>query len=115
MERSRVWFRCAAMKDPVLPRLHKPAQIGWFGKYRNIDLTIEREFSGAELLKRMKGWITVDPVKATEELQKKGRLRIFDDGELVVETETMEDMLSLQDSMKTAFGDQCDLEIIPKE
>jgi hypothetical protein len=103
------------MKDPVLPRLHKPAQIGWFGKYRNIDLTIEREFSGAELLKRMKGWITVDPVKATEELQKKGRLRIFDDGELVVETETMEDMLSLQDSMKTAFGDQCDLEIIPKE
>lgn len=115
MIRSRVWFRCAAMKDPVLPRLDSAARIGWYGKYRQIDLTIEREFSGPELLRRMKGWITVDPARAAEELQKMGRLRIFDDGELVVETETMKDMLSLQESMKNVFGDQCDLEIIPKD
>ncbi|MGD9817894.1 MAG: hypothetical protein AB7V04_04250 [Desulfomonilaceae bacterium] len=114
MVRSRLWFRCAAMRDPVLPRLHQPAQIGWFGKKRNIDLVIEREFTGTELLKRMKGWITLDPIKAIEILEDKGRLRIFDDGELIVETETMEDMALLQDSMRKVFGDQCDLEIIPK-
>ena len=63
----------------------------------------------------MKGWITVDALKASEELQRKGRLRIFDDGELVVETETMEDMVSLQGSIRDIFADQCDLEIIPKD
>lgn len=112
MIRARVWFRCAAMHDPVTPRVVSPAVIGWFGKNRQIDLTIEREFTGAELLRRMKGWITVSPKEAIELLESHGRLKVFDDGELVIEIETEEEFDSLTDKIVEYFEDQCDLERI---
>lgn len=112
--RSRIWFRCAAVHDPVSPVLVRPAVIGWQAKYRDIDLVIERGFDGLELLRRMKGWITIDPKKAVSIIQSHGRLRCFEDGGLVVETEGMEEFSALQSELKDHFGDQCDLELIPK-
>ncbi|MDR3603853.1 MAG: hypothetical protein P4L38_04425 [Syntrophaceae bacterium] len=112
MIRARVWFRCAAMHDPVNPRVVSPAVIGWFGKSRQIDLTIEREFTGAELLRRMKGWITVNPKEAIELLESHGRLKVFDDGELVIEIETEEEFDSLTDKIVEHFKGQCNLERI---
>jgi hypothetical protein len=114
MIRAKVWFRCAAMHDPVMPVLVKPAVIGWIGKNRNIDLVIERDFTGAELLKRMKGWITTDTKLATEVFEKHGRLKCFDNGELVVELETESDLDALRRDLEIHFGDQCDVEPIPK-
>lgn len=112
MIRARVWFRCAAMHDPVTPRLAGPAVIGWIGKNRRIDLTIEREFTGSELLKRMKGWITVNPKQAIELFETYGRLKIFDDGELVIEVETDDKFEELTKKTYEYFSDQCDLERI---
>lgn len=110
MVRAKVWFRCAAMGDPVSPVLVRPAIIGWVAKRREVDLTIERGFTGAELVRRMKGWITVDPKKALELLESRGRLKCFDNGELVVEVETKEDLEALQRDISETFGDRCDLE-----
>lgn len=110
MIRARIWFRCAAMHDPVTPRVVSPAVIGWFGKNRQIDLTIEREFTGAELLRRMKGWITINPKEAIELFETHGRLKAFDDGELVIEIETEEEFNLLTDKIVEHFKDQCDLE-----
>ncbi|MGC8604184.1 MAG: hypothetical protein ACP5VS_10885 [Desulfomonilaceae bacterium] len=110
MIRARIWFRCAVMYDPVTPRIVKPAIIGWFGKNRQIDLTIEREFTGAELLQRMKGWITVNPRQAIELFEAHGRLKIFDEGELVIEVENEEEYNSLAEDILRHFNDQCDLE-----
>ncbi len=110
MIRARIWFRCAAMHDPVTPRVVTPAVIGWFGKNRQIDLTLEREFTGAELLRRMKGWITINPKEAIELFETHGRLKAFDDGELVIEIETEEEFNLLTDKIVEHFKDQCDLE-----
>lgn len=114
MIRAKVWFRCAAMHDPVLPVLVKPAVIGWQAKFRDVDLVIERGFSGAELLRRMKGWITINPVKAIEVIEKHGRLKTFDNGELVVEIEDQETLVNLQRDVLEHFGDQCDIEPISR-
>ncbi len=110
MIRARVWFRCAAMHDPVLPVLKRPALIGWKGKHRRIDLVIEREFKGSELLMRMKGWITVDAGKAVEVIERHGRLKCFDTGELVVELEDQTALEALQTDVSACFGDQCNVE-----
>jgi len=97
-----------------MPILVQPAVIGWKGLNRRIDLTIEREFTGAELVGRMKGWITIDPKKAVEILERYGRLKCFETGELVVEVEDEEAIAGLQDDLVAAFGDQCHIEPIPK-
>lgn len=115
MIRAKVWFRCAAMHDPVMPVLVKPAVIGWQGKNREIDLVIERGFSGSEVVRRMKGWITIDPRKAVEVFERHGRLKCFDNGELVVEVEAESDLEALRKDVAANFGDQCDVEAIPKE
>ena len=112
MIRARVWLRCAAMHDPVSPCVVRPAVIGWVGKNRRIDLTIEREFTEVELLRRMKGWITINPKEAIELLESHGRLKIFDDGELVIEVETEEEFDLLTGKIVKHFKDQCDLERI---
>lgn len=110
MIRARVWFRCAAVHDPVMPILVKPAVIGWKAKNRQVDLTIEREFTGAELVTRMKGWITVDPKQAIDVFQRHGRLKCFETGELVIEVEDEEALEALSADLATAFGDQCHIE-----
>ena len=112
MIRAKLWFRCAAMHDPVTPTILKPAVIGWEAKQRTVDLSIERAFKGDELVMRMKGWVTVDVKKAIEIVKKRGRLKILDDRELVVEFESEEDFQALNDELAETFGDQLDMERI---
>jgi hypothetical protein len=112
MIRAKLWFRCAAMHDPVTPTILKPAVIGWEAKQRTVDLSIERPFKGDELVMRMKGWVTVDVKKAIEIVKKRGRLKILDDRELVVEFESEEEFQALSGELAEAFGDQLDMERI---
>ena len=115
MVRSKLWFRCAAMHDPVTPVVVRPALIGWEAKQRQVDLHIERAFNGEELVRRMKGWVTADPSKVIEIVNRSGRLKVLDDRELVIEFEKMEDFGDLQKALKEAFGKEIDLELITKE
>lgn len=115
MIRGKLWFRCAAMHDPVTPMLVQPALIGWEAKKRRVDLQIERGFNGEELVRRMKGWVTVDPSKAIEVVNRFGRLRLLDDRELVIEFEKMEDLQHLQKALEETFGNEVDAELISKK
>ena len=112
MIRAKLWFRCAAMHDPVTPTIVKPAVIGWEAKKRSVDLTIDRAFKGDELVMRMRGWVTVDVKKAVDTVQKRGRLKVLDDRELVVEFETEEDFETLKCELGQVFDDQLDMERI---
>ena len=111
MVRAKLWLRCAAMHDPVTPTLVAPAVVGWEAKMRRVDLTIERAFSGEELLRRMKGWVTTDPVEVIDVVKKHGRLKILDDRELVVEFEEKEAFDNLQKDLARVFGGEVDLEL----
>jgi hypothetical protein len=114
MIRAKIWFRCAVMHDPVCPVVVQPGLIGWEAKRRRIDLVIDRAFKGDELVRRMKGWITVDTNKVIEVVNEFGRLKVLDDRELVVEVEDEKALQGLQAKAKTAFGDQVDIEGIPE-
>lgn len=110
-----MWFRCAAMHDPVTPVVVQPALIGWEAKERRVELQIERAFNGEELVRRMKGWVTVDPEKTVEVVQRYGRLKVLDDHELVVEVEKMEGFQKLQKALLEAFGNEIEAELILKK
>ena len=114
MERAMLWFKCAAMHDPVRPVLKQAAVIGWEAKQRVVDLTIERNLKGEELLQRMKGWFTVDVHQALEIISRYGNLKILDDSDLVVETKDVEMLTSLSESLREAFGGEAWVEHIPK-
>ncbi len=114
MIRAKLWLRCAAMHDPVSPTLVQPAVVGWEAKRRKIDLTIERAFSGEELLRRMKGWVTTDPIEVTGIIKKFGRLKVLDDRELVVELEDENGFNGLQKALAEAFAGEVDLELRPR-
>jgi hypothetical protein len=103
------------MHDPVTPIVVRPAVIGWEAKGRTVDLQIERAFTGEELVRRMKGWVTVDPQKVIEAIQRYGRLKVLDDRELVVEVETMEDLRRLQEALHEVFGHEMDVELIQEK
>ncbi|MBA7578229.1 hypothetical protein ES708_20091 [subsurface metagenome] len=62
----------------------------------------------------MKGWITVDPAKVIEVVNKFGRLKVLDDRELVIEMEDTANFEGLKKSAEEAFGDQVDVELIKK-
>ncbi len=115
MIRGRIWFRCAAMHDPVTPIVVRPGVIGWEAKERKVELEIERAFNGEELVRRMKGWITVDPREVIEVVSRYGRLRVLDDRQLVVEVETMEDFQNLREALFDAFGNEVEAELILKK
>jgi len=110
MIRAKIWFRCAAMHDPVTPIVLQPAVIGWEAKKREVGTQIERAFNGDELVRRMKGWITVDPDKVVEVVSQYGRLKVLDERELVVEMEKSEDFQRLQKKLQEAFGEEVDVE-----
>ena len=112
MIRAKLWFRCAAMHDPVTPVVVKPAVIGWDAKQRQVDLTIERTFKGDELVMRMKEWVTSDVSEVIEVVKKHGRLKVLDERDLVVEMETDEDYENLSRDLENHFGDQMNLERI---
>lgn len=106
MIRAKLWFRCAAMHDPVTPIVVQPAVIGWEAKQRRVELKIERSFNGEELVRRMKGWVTADPSQVIEVVRQFGRLKVLDDRELVVELERMEDFQNLQKALLGTFGNE---------
>ena len=112
MIRAKIWFRCAVVHDPVSPIVVQPALIGWEAKQRQIDLTIKRAFKGDELLRRMKGWITVDPAKVIEVVNEFGRLKVLDDRELVIEMEDRESFDNLKKNLSSTFGNEVDVELI---
>jgi hypothetical protein len=115
MIRAKIWFRCAAMHDPVTPIVLRPAVIGWEAKKRRVGTQIERSFNGDELVRRMKGWITVDPKKVIDIVNQYGRLNILDDRELVVEVEEAEDLQKLQKALQTTFEGEVDAEVLSKK
>ena len=115
MIRGKIWFRCAAMHDPVTPILLQPAVIGWEAKKRRVETQIERGFNGDELVRRMKGWITVDPKEVIEVVNQYGRLKVLDDRELVVEAEKAEDLQKLQKAVEEAFSGEVDVEVLSKK
>ncbi len=115
MIRAKIWFRCAAMHDPVTPVVLQPAVIGWEAKQRRVGTQIERSFNGEELVRRMRGWITVDPKEVIDVVNQYGRLKVLDDRELVVEIEKAEDLQNLQRSLREAFESEVDAEAIPKK
>jgi hypothetical protein len=100
------------MHDPVTPVVVKPAVIGWDAKRRQVDLTIERAFKGDELVLRMKGWVTADVKKVIKVVKKYGFMKVLDDRDLVVETETEDDFENLNRELLEHFQDQVNLERI---
>jgi len=114
MIRAKLWFRCAAMHDPVTPMVAQPAQVGWEAKRRRIDLTIERSFNGEELIKRMKGWVTTDPYKVIELVKPYAKIKVLDDRELVLELEREEDLDKLNKTLQENFSGEVDAELIVK-
>jgi hypothetical protein len=115
MIRAKIWFRCAVVHDPVSPIVVQPALIGWQAKNRRVDLTIERAFNGEELVRRMKGWVTVEPSKVIEVVREFGRLKVLDDKELVIEMEDMGSFDNLRKALHDAFGNELDVELIQKK
>jgi len=103
------------MHDPVTPIVVQPAVIGWEAKERRVELQIERAFTGEELVRRMKGWITVDPQEVIEAVQRYGRLKVLDERELVIEVEKSEDFQRLQKKVQETFGGEVNVEAIPKK
>jgi len=114
MLRAKLWFRCAAMHDPVTPVVAQPALVGWEAKKRRVDLTIERAFTGEELVKRMKGWVTTDPYKVIEIVKQYGKLKVLDDRELVIEMEKEDNFKELANALLETFGSEVDIEMVKK-
>ncbi len=114
MLRAKLWFRCAAMHDPVTPMVVQPALGGGEAKKRRVDLTIERAFNGEELVKLMKGWVTTDPYQVIEIVKQYGKLKVLDDRELVIEMEKEEQFSGLQDALLETFGTEVDIELVKK-
>lgn len=110
MIRAKLWFTCAAMFDPVTPIIVRPAVLGWKAKKRDVELTIERAFSGEELVRRMKGWVTTDVKQVIETIRPHGYLKMLDEQDLVVEIESEEDYKQLTKALEEKFGDQVFLE-----
>jgi hypothetical protein len=114
MVKAKLWFRCAAMHDPVTPMVAQPALVGWEAKKRRVDLTIERAFNGEELVRRMKGWVTTDPQQVIDVVKKFGKLKVLDDRELVVVLENEEDVNRLNEALLEAFKGEVDVEQVKK-
>jgi hypothetical protein len=114
MIRARLWLQCAAMHDPVSPVLVQPAVIGWEGKNRTIELTIERPFKGEELLLRMKGWVTVEPKEVMAAVKPEGFLKVHNQGELIVEADSPEQINQIKKRFNERFGEKVSLETIPE-
>ncbi len=110
MIRAKLWFTCAAMFDPVTPIIVRPSVLGWKAKKRDVDLTIERAFTGEELVLRMKGWVTKDVKQVTEIIKPHGYLKVLDEQDLVVEVESEENYEKLTGALKEKFGSEVFLE-----
>jgi hypothetical protein len=110
MIQAKLWFRCAALHDPVSPVIVRPAILGWEGKERSIELTIPKTFTGEELVGHMQGWFTVDVRKAIVVIQQFGNLKIKDSHELIVEIQDDLTYDRLTAALTENFQDQLSLE-----
>lgn len=110
MIRAKLWFTCAAMHDPVTPIIVKPSVLGWKAKKREVELTIERAFTGEELVLRMKGWVTADVKQVIEVMKSYGYLKVLDEQDLVVEMETEEDYEKVTRALQEKCGSEVFLE-----
>ncbi len=110
-----LWFKCAAMNDPVRPVIKRQAIVGWEAKNRRVDLTIEGPLKGDELLKRMKGWFTADVYEVIEIFKQYGKLKVLDDVDLVVETKGTDEMEQLKKHLADAFQDEVWVEPISRK
>ncbi|MBP9561381.1 MAG: hypothetical protein KBE27_06160, partial [Syntrophorhabdaceae bacterium] len=88
------------------PVLKSPAQVGWSAWFRTIDLVTPQPLKGEELLRRTKGWWTVDAADVSEVVKKYGRLVVGENGELMVEFRHKNDVEALSAALKERFGDQ---------
>ena len=109
MIRLRLFGRCRIYHDPVTPVLRAPAQIGWSAWFRSIDLVTPQPLKGEELLKRTRGWWTVEPADVADAIKGHGRLVVGDGGELMVEFEDQKATESLAEALRERFGDQIQL------
>lgn len=106
MIRLRLFGRCRIYHDPVSPVLRAPAQVGWDGWFRTIDLVTPRHFKGRELLMRTRGWWTVEPEDVERVVSGHGRLVLGEGGELMVECDHHEDLQALTDHLAEKFGNE---------
>lgn len=109
MIRLRLFGRCRIYHDPVSPVLKAPAQVGWSAWFRAIDLVTPQPLKGEELLRRTRGWWTVEPNDVAEVVKKHGKLVIGPQGELMVEFENQEMVQALSTALKERFNDQVQL------
>jgi hypothetical protein len=107
--RVRLFGRCRIYHDPVSPVLRGPAQIGWNAWFRSIDLVTPQPLKGEELLKRTRGWWTVEPNDVAEVVKRFGGLVVGDGGELMVECADEETVQGLSKALAERFGDQVQL------
>ncbi|MCB2225346.1 MAG: hypothetical protein KQH53_01620 [Desulfarculaceae bacterium] len=106
MIRLRLFGRCRIYHDPVSPVLKAPPQIGWSAFYRSIDLVTPRHLKGPELLRRTKGWWTVESGDIEPVVTAHGHLTVGQGGELMVEFEDQAAAEALATALKEKFGEQ---------
>ena len=105
MIRAKVWFRCAAVctirscRFSFKPRWNRIAR----GERRASISSSNAISKGSGLLLRMQGWITIDPKQAVKVFERHGRLKCFDNGELVVE---VEDQAQLENTLSGILAGQ---------
>ncbi len=109
MIRLRLFGRCRIYHDPVSPVLRAPAQVGWDAWFRSIELVTPQPLKGEELLRRTRGWWTVEPDDVAEVVKSHGRLVVGDQGELMVECTDDETIAALARAFQERFGDQVQL------
>jgi len=104
--RVRLFGRCRIYHDPVAPVLRAPAQIGWEGWFRTIDLVTPKRLKGKELLMRTRGWWTVEPSDVAAVVEEHGRLVVGEKGELMVELSDEKAVEKLSSVLSERFGNQ---------
>lgn len=106
MIRVRLFGRCRIYHDPVAPVLRAPAQIGWEGWFRTIDLVTPKRLKGKELLMRTRGWWTVEPSDVAAVVEEHGRFVVGEKGELMVELSDEKAVEQLSSALSERFGNQ---------
>ncbi len=106
MIRLRLFGRCRIYHDPVTPVMKEPARIGWNAWFRSIDLVTPQKLKGEELLRRTRGWWTVEPDDVARVVKQYGRIVVGLGGELMVEFESQAEADGLSAALKKEFGEQ---------
>jgi hypothetical protein len=104
--RARLFGRCRIYHDPVSPVLKAPAQVGWSSWFRSIDLVTPQPLKGEELLRRTRGWWTVEPDEVAQVVKQYGKLVVGDGGELMVELPDENAAEALSNALAERFDDQ---------